>query len=72
MIVVRNQNNILIFTFFALKTDNSLFCHRDSPTIHNSYCVSNAVDHAKKSMFYQRCCQLSHLNEGASNNSFFH
>jgi len=59
IIVVRNQNNILIFTFFALKTDNSLFCHRDIPTIHNSYCVSNAIDYAT---IYQRLCQLSHLN----------
>ena len=31
------------FHLFALKTDNSLFCHLDIPTIHNSYCVSNAV-----------------------------
>ena len=37
-----------MFTFFALKTDNSLFCHRDIPTIHNGYCVSYAVDYAKK------------------------
>ena len=29
-------------------TDNALFCHRDIPTIHNGYCVSNAVDYAKK------------------------
>ena len=28
------------FHFFALNTDNSLFCHRDIPTIHNAYCVS--------------------------------
>ena len=34
--------------FFALKTDNSLFCHRDIPTLHNGYCVSNTVDYAKK------------------------
>jgi len=48
--VVRNQNNLLvrIFYFFALKRDTSLFCHRDIPTIHNGYCVSNAVDYAKK------------------------
>jgi len=36
------------FHFFALKTDNLLFCHRDIPTIQNGYCVSNAVDYAKK------------------------
>jgi len=36
------------FYFFALKTDNSRFCHRDIPSIHNGYCVSNAVDCAKK------------------------
>jgi len=33
---------------FALKTDNSLFCHRDIPIIHNGYCVIYAVDYAKK------------------------
>ena len=32
----------------ALKTDTSLFCHRDIPTIHNGYCISNTVDYAKK------------------------
>jgi len=31
-----------------LETDNSLFCHGDIPTIHNGYCVSNAVDYSKK------------------------
>jgi len=31
----------------ALKTDNSLLCHRDIPTIHNGYCVSKAVDYSK-------------------------
>ena len=35
-------------TLFCFETDNSLFCHRDIPTIHNGYCVSNAVDYAKK------------------------
>jgi len=33
---------------FALKTENLLSCHWDIPTIHNGYCVSNAVDYAKK------------------------
>ena len=47
MIVVRNKTNYIVY-FFALKTDNSLFCHRDIPTIHNGYCVGNAVDNAKK------------------------
>jgi len=36
------------FSFVALKTDNSLFSHKGIPTIHNGYCVSNAVDYAKK------------------------
>jgi len=33
-----------------LKTDNSLFCHKNIPTtcIQNDYSVSNAVDYAKK------------------------
>jgi len=55
---VRNKKTTY-FHCFALKTDNSLFCHRDIHTIHNAYCVSNAVDYAKKTMFYQRVCQLN-------------
>ena len=47
-IVVRNKNTY--FHFFALKTDNSLFCHQDIPAIHNGYCVSNPVDYAKKNV----------------------
>ena len=42
--------HIFIYVF-ALKKDNSLFCHRDIPTIHNGNCVSNAVDYAKKKDF---------------------
>ena len=52
-----------IFYCFALKTDNSLFCNRDIPTVDNGYCVSNAVDYAKKNDVYQRLCQL---NKGVS------
>ena len=33
-----------MFHFFALKTDNSLFCHRAIPTIHNGYCVTKKND----------------------------
>ena len=44
MIVVRNKKPTY-FHFFALKTDTSLFCHQDIPTLHNGYCVSNAVDY---------------------------
>jgi len=58
-IVVRNKNKPTYFHVFALKTDNSLFCNRDIPTIHNGYCVSNAVDYAKKNDVYQRFCQLN-------------
>ena len=36
------------FHDFFLKTDTPLFCHRDIPTIHNGYCVSKAVDYAKR------------------------
>ena len=39
------------FHFFALKTDNSLFCNWDIPTIHNGYCVSNAVIMQRKLCF---------------------
>jgi len=53
IIVVRNKKTTY-FHFLALKTDKSTFCHRDIPTIHNGYCVKNAVDYAKKTMFYQR------------------
>jgi len=47
------------FHFFALKTDNSLFCHRDIPSIHNGYCDSNAVDYAKKNDVLPTICQSS-------------
>ena len=47
VVVVRNKKTY-IFSLFALKTDKSFFCHRDIPTIHNGYCVSNTVDYAKK------------------------
>ena len=40
-------------------SDNSLFCHRDFPTIHNGYCVSNAVDYAKKNDVLPTICQLN-------------
>ena len=45
--MVKNLHNFY-FHFFALKTDNLLFCHEDIPTIHKGYCVSNTVDYAKK------------------------
>ena len=51
MIVVRNLKNRLkpaYFHHFALKTDNSRFCHWDITPIHNGYYVSNAVNYAKK------------------------
>jgi len=47
------------FHCFALKTDISLFCHRDIPTIHNDYCVSNAVDYAEKNDALPTICQLN-------------
>ena len=47
-VVVRNKKTPTYFHCFTLKTDNSLFCHRDIPTIHNGYCVRNAVHYAKK------------------------
>ena len=47
------------FHFFALKTDNSLFCHWNIPTIHNGYCVSNAVDYAKVNDVLPTICQLN-------------
>jgi len=60
IIVVRNKKKKpTYFHFFALKTDNSLFCHRDIPTIHNGYCVSNAVDYAQKNDVLPMICQLS-------------
>ena len=40
VIVGRNKKNPTSLHFFALKTDNSPFCNRDIPTIHNGYCVS--------------------------------
>ena len=45
IVVVRNKK-IYLFPLFCI--DNSLFCHQDIPTIHNGYCVSNAIEYAKK------------------------
>jgi len=63
IIVVRNKKNyIFSFFFFALKTDDSLFCHQDIPTIptiHNGYCVSNVVDYAEKNGVLPTICQLN-------------
>jgi len=56
IIFVRNQTNgqkPTYFHFVALKTDSSLFCHQDISTTHNGYCVSNAVDYAKKNDIIQ-------------------
>jgi len=36
IIVVRNKNTYIFSLFFALKTDSSLFCNRDIPTIPNA------------------------------------
>jgi len=56
------------FHFFGLKTDNSLFCHRDIPIIHAvdycvtnavDYCVTNAVDYTKKNDVLPMICQLN-------------
>jgi len=58
IIVVRNKKHY-IMSLFDLKTDNSLFCNRDIPTIHNGYCVSNAVDYAKKIDVLPTICQLN-------------
>ena len=69
--VVRNKKPTY-FHFFALKTDNALFCHQDIPTIHNGYCVSNGVDYAKKNYVLSTFCQHSHLNKEPGNNRFLH
>jgi len=58
IIIVRNKKPTY-FHLFALKTDNSLFCHRDIPTIHNGYCVSNAVDNAKKNDVSPTICNIT-------------
>jgi len=58
MIVVRNKKNTY-FHFFSLKRDSLLFRHRDIPTIHNGYCVTNAVDYAKKSDVFPTICHLN-------------
>jgi len=49
---------IVVRNFLALKTGTSLFCHQDIPTIHNGYCVSNAVDYAQKNDVLPTICQL--------------
>jgi len=68
IIVVRNKKPTY-FTFFALKIDNSLFSHRDIPTIHNAYCVSNAVDYAKKNDVLPTILSTEYV---VSNNRFLH
>ena len=69
IIVVRNKKNPTYFHFFALKTDSLLFCHRDIPTIYNGYCVSNAVDYAKKNDVLPTILSTNYLG---SNNRFLH
>jgi len=67
-----NHHFVYKNTFYILmKTDNSLFCHRDIPTIHNGYCVSNAVDYAKKNNVLPTILSTFSL-EGVNNNRFFH
>jgi len=55
----KKLKNTTYFHFFALKNDNSRFCHPDIPTLHNGYCVSNAVDYAKKNHVLPTICQLN-------------
>jgi len=50
-IVVRNKKKP---TYLHL-----LFCHQDIPTIHNGYCISNAVDYAKKNYVLPTIFQLN-------------
>ena len=57
------------FNFFALETDTSLFCHRYIPTMHNGYCVSNAVDYAKKNDVLPTILSTEFM---VSNNRFLH
>ena len=61
--------DIIVFTFFAVKTDNSLFCHRDIPNIYNGYCVCNAVDYAKKNDVLPKILSTELV---VNNNRFLH
>jgi len=63
--------NTYIFALFYLKTDNSPFCHRGIPTLHNGYDVSNAVDYAKKNDGSPTICQLNKW-VSTCNNRFLH
>jgi len=65
IIAVRNKKP----TYLLLKTDNSFFCHRDIPTIHNGYCVSNAEDYAKKTDVLPTNMSTEFV---VSNNKFLH
>jgi len=71
LIVVRNKKKPTYFHFFALKTDNSLFCQWDIPTtcIHNGFCVSNAVDYATKNDVLPTILSTEFV---VSNNGFIH
>ena len=66
---VRNIKKTTYVHVFALKTDNSLFCHRDIPTIHNGYCFSNVVDYAKKNDVLPTILSTEFM---VSNNRFLH
>jgi len=60
--VVRNKIKTYIFSLLCFENrhrDNSLFCHREIYTINNGYCVSNAVDYAKKNDVLPTIYQLN-------------
>ena len=56
IIVVRNTKT---YIFSLVCFENRQFAFRDIPTIHNGYCVSNAVDNAKENDVLPTICQLN-------------
>jgi len=59
-IFVRNKKNLHIFTFLLWKRTIRFLRsgYKCIPTIHNGYCVSNAVDYGKKNDVYPTLCSL--------------
>ena len=67
--IVRNKENLHIFTFLLENRQFAFLLLGYSYYIHNGYCVSNAVDYAKKNDVLPTICQL---NKGVSNNIFLY
>ena len=57
IIVVRKKN--YIFSLICFENRQFAFLPSGYPTIHNGYCISNAVDYANKNDVLPTICQLN-------------